>query len=215
MDFDFIAHEANITTTQAHFCGWDGLDNLCSALLTGFFKRPVMVKAFGDDDSDVWTLELQDAPLSKEKQAALMDALHTDDLVRDLNDCGSDPVWEISHALSEKLVALTLPFEVQGSHAADDGVWFTGEIPSATVRLLIQYPEADYSPVLLTVPLAEGVTKEDVITAFHKAMRVEDREVRESLPDHQARLILVTADMEATLKVRITPTPVDAVSAVQ
>lgn len=215
MAFDFIAHEANITTAQAYFCGWGGLDNLCSALLTGFFERPVMVKAFGDDDSDVWSLELQDAPLSKEEQAALMDALHADDLARDLNDCGSDPVWEISHALSEALVALTLPFEVQGSHAADDGVWFTGEIPAATVRLLIQYTESGSSPVLLTVPMAEGVTKEDVINAFHKAMRFEEREVRESLPDHQARLVLVTTDMEATLKVRITSTPVDAVSAIR
>ena len=80
------------------------------------------------------------------------------------------------------------------------------------MRLLIQYTESGSSPVLLTVPMAEGVTKEDVINAFHKAMRFEEREVRESLPDHQARL---TTDMEATLKVRITSAPVDAVRTIQ
>lgn len=46
-------------------------------------------------------------------------------------------------------------------------------------------------------------------------MRFEEREVRESLPDHQARLVLVTTDMEATLKVRITSAPVDAVRTIQ
>lgn len=214
MSFDFLKHAANITPCQAHFCTWEDLNNLCSALLTGYFKRPVSVWAVGDTYNDGWSLKLGDTPLSKEEQTALMDVLHADDDDREANDFGEYPIWEICQGLSFRLVAATLPFPVEESHAADDGVWFTGHAPANVARLLIQYPEADCLPDLLVVPVEDPVTKEEVITAFRRAMRFEDAEVVESLPDRLTRLDLVIADMEIALNTRITAFSIDAADSI-
>lgn len=214
MSFDILKHAANITPCQAHFCTWEGLSNLCSALLTGYFKRPVFVEAVGEEHSDGWSLKLGDTPLSKEELTALMDVLHADDYDRDANDFGEYPIWELSQTLGLRLVAATLPFTVEASHAADDGVWFTGRASANVARLLIQYPEADCLPDLLVVPVEDPATKEEVITAFRRAMRFEDAEVVESLPDRLTRLDLVIADMEIALNTRITAFSIDAADSI-
>lgn len=214
MSFDFLEHAANITPNQAHFCSWEGLSNLCSALLTGYFKRPVFVGAAGEEHSDGWTLKLGDAPLSKEELTSLMDVLHADDYDRDANDFGEYPIQELSQSLGCRLVAATLPFTVEASHAADDGVWFTGHAPANVARLLIQYPEADCLPDLLVVPIEDTSTKEEIIAAFRRAMRFEDAEVVESLPDRLTRLDLVVDDMENTLNTRITAFSIDAADSI-
>lgn len=214
MSFDFLKHAANITPNQAHFCSWEGLSNLCSAMLTGYFKRPVFVGAVGEEHSDGWSLKLGDTPLSKEELTALMDVLHADDYDRDANDFGEYPIQELSQSLGRRLVAATLPFTVEASHAADDGVWFTGHASANVTRLLIQYPEADCLPDLLVVPVEGSATKEDVITAFRHAMRFGDAEVAESLPDRLTRLDLVVADMEIALNTKITAYSVDAADSI-
>ena len=214
MSFDFLEHAANIMPNQAHFCSWEGLSNLCSALLTGYFKRPVFAEATGDKHSDEWSLNLGDTPLSLEELTALMDELHADDFDREANDFGKYPIQELSQSLGRRLVAATLPFTVEASHAADDGVWFTGHAPANVARLLIQYPEADCLPDLLVVPVETPATKEDVITAFRRAMRFEDAEVVDSLPDRLTRLDLVIADMEIALNTRITAFSIDAADSI-
>lgn len=214
MSFDFLEHAANITPNQAHFCRWEELSNLCSAILTGYFKRPVFVAAAGEERSDGWSLKLGDAPLSKEELTALMDVLHADDYDRDANDFGEYPIQELSQSLSRRLVAETLPFTVEASHAADDGVWFTGHASTNVTRLLIQYPEADCLPDLLVVPVEDPATKEAVIKAFRRAMRFEDAEVVESLPDRLTRLDLVVDDMENALNTRITAFSIDAADSI-
>lgn len=210
MGFDFIKQAAGITPTQAHFCGWEGLGNLCSALLTGYFKRPVTVAATGEERRDGWSLKLTDTPLSKDELAALLNTLKADDYDWDANDFGEYPIWELSQSVGQKIVAGNLPFHVDAMHAADDGVWFTGKAPSAVARLLIRYPEVDCNPDLLLVPMEGGVTKESVITAFRKAMRFEEPEVCAALPDRISRLLLVTADMELDLNIRISALSIDA-----
>ena len=214
MNYNFVEHAANIMPNQAHFCSWEGLSNLCSALLTGYFKRPVFVEATGEEHSDGWSLKLGDTPLSLEELTALMDVLHADDYDREANDFGEYPIQELSQSLGRRLVAATLPFTVEASHAADDGVWFTGHAPANVARLLIQYPEADCLPDLLVVPVEAPATKEDVITAFRRAMRFEDAEVVDSMPDRLTRLDLVIADMEIALNTRISAFSIDAADSI-
>ena len=210
MGFDFMKQTAGITPVQAHFCGWEGLGNLCSALLTGYFKRPVTVAAAGEEHSDGWSLKLVDAPLSKDELSSLLNTLKADDYDWDANDFDGYPIWELSQSVGRKIVAGTLPFHVDATHAADDGVWFTGREAADTVQLLIRYPEADCTPDLLLVPMEGGITKESVITAFRKAMRFEEPEVCAELPDLLSRLDMVTADMESDLKTRIAALSIDA-----
>ena len=210
MSFDFIEHAANIMPNQAHFCSWEGLSNLCSALLTGYFKRPVFAEATGEEHSDGWSLNLGDTPLSQGEMTALMDVLHADDYDRDANDFGEYPIQELSQSLGRRLVAATLPFTVDASHAADDGVWFTGHESAKLVRLLVQYPEADCTSDLLVVPVEDPVSKETVIAAFRRAMRFEDAKVAEELPDRLTRLDLVVADMEISLNTKIAAYSIDA-----
>lgn len=214
MSFDFLEHAANISPNQAHFCSWEGLSNLCSALLSGYFKRPVFVGAVGEEHSDGWSLKLGDTPLSNEELTALMDVLHADDYDRDANDFGEYPIQELSQSLGCRLVAETLPFTVEASHAADDGVWFTGHAPANVARLLVQYPEVDCTPDLLVVPIEDLVTKEEVIAAFRHAMRFENAEVVEDLPDRLTRLDVVISDMEIALNTRITAISIDAADSI-
>lgn len=214
MNFNFLVHAANITPNQAHFCTWEGLSNLCSALLTGYFKRPMFVEAVEEEHSDGWSLKLGDTPLSKEELTSLMDVLHADDYDRDANEFGEYPIQELSQSLGRRLVAATLPFTVEASHAADDGVWFTGHSPAKVARILIQYPEADCTPDMLVVPIEDPASKEEVITAFRRAMRFEDAEVVDSLPDRLTRLDLVIADMEIALNTRITAFSIDAADSI-
>ena len=141
---------------------------------------------------------------------ALMDVLHADDYDRDANDFGEYPIQELSQSLGRRLVAATLPFTVDASHAADDGVWFTGHESAKLVRLLVQYPEADCTSDLLVVPVEDPVSKETVIAAFRRAMRFEDAKVAEELPDRLTRLDLVVADMEISLNTKIAAYSIDA-----
>lgn len=214
-NFDFLRHAANITPCQAHFCTWDGLSDLCSTLLTGFFKRLVSVGAYGDERGDGWSLKLDDKPLSADELTALMNALNADDCDRDINDFGEYPIWELSHSLGQKLVARTLPFVVEATHASDDGVWFTGKASVTAAHLLIEYPETDCTPDILMVPMEGEVTKEAVITAFRHAMRFDDTNVHESLPDRLSRLDLIVADMEMALNVKISSLSIDAIDEIQ
>ena len=62
-------------------------------------------------------------------------ALQADDCDRDANGC---LVWELSQALSQKLVSSTLAFPVEASHASDDGVWFTGSMAMYAVTVIRQ-----------------------------------------------------------------------------
>lgn len=138
MDFSFIKPNTAGASCQAHFCTWEGLSNLCSALLTGFFERPAFVQAVGESRSDGWSLKLVETPLSQEDLAALLEALQADDYDWDANDFGEYPVWELSQSLGLKLVSRALPFTVEASHASDDGVWFTGGAAAYVVTILRQ-----------------------------------------------------------------------------
>lgn len=103
---------------------------------------------------------------------------------------------------------------MESSHAADDGVWFTGHASANVARLLIDYPEADCTPDILVVPVKDTTAKEDVVTAFRHAMRFEDTEVIKELPDRLARLDLVTSNMEIALNTKITAFSIDAVDSI-
>lgn len=129
MNFDFLKPDSTLVPCQAHMCGWKGLSNICSALLTSFYERPIFTQAVGENRSDNWDLKLTDTPLTKEELTALLEALHADDYDWDANNCGEYPIWELSQGVATKLVAMALPFSVEASHAADDGVWFTGNVP--------------------------------------------------------------------------------------
>ena len=126
------------TSYQAHFYTWTQLSELCSTLLTGFFERPTSVQADGETNLDSWSLKFLEAPISHEGLDAIFDVLQADDYVRDANDIGKCPIWELSQALSQKLVAPTLSFPVGTSHASDDGVWFTGSMAMYAVTVIRQ-----------------------------------------------------------------------------
>ena len=114
------------TSCQAHFYTWAQLSELCSTLLTGFFDRPTPVQAVGEINRDSWSLKFLESPISHED---------LDDCDRDANGC---LVWELSQALSQKLVSSTLAFPVEASHASDDGVWFTGSMAMYAVTVIRQ-----------------------------------------------------------------------------
>lgn len=126
------------TSCQAHFYTWTQLSELCSTLLTGFFERSTPVQAVGEINLDSWSLKFLEAPISHEDLDAIFDVLQADDYVRDANDIGKCPIWELSQALSQKLVAPTLSFPVDASHAFDDGVWFTGSMAMYAVTVIRQ-----------------------------------------------------------------------------
>lgn len=211
MDFNITGHIPNVTPVQAHLISWDELGPLCASLLSGYLKRPILVGTVGDDYNDSWSLDISENPLTKQELASLLDALDADDYDWDANDFGEYPIMELSQALGQKLARLVLLFAVDESHAVDGGVWFTGKTPSDTVRLLIQYPEVDCTPDILTVPLDGEVTKEAVIAAFRHAMRFDNPEMRKSMPSRLERLDLIVIDMEITLKVKIGSLSIDAV----
>lgn len=79
-----------------------------------------------------------EAPISHDDLEAIFTALQADDCDRDANDIGRRPVWELSQALSQKLVSPTLPFLVDASHASDDGIWFTGSMAMYAVTVIRQ-----------------------------------------------------------------------------
>ena len=124
--FTFATPSPTGTSCQAHFYTWTQLSELCSTLLTGFFERPTPVQAVGETNLDSWSLKFLEAPISHDDLEAIFTALQADDYDRDVNDIGKCPAWELSQALSQRLVSPTLPFPVDASHASDDGVWFIG-----------------------------------------------------------------------------------------
>lgn len=124
--FTFATPRPTGTSCQAHFYTWTQLSELCSTLLTGFFERPTPVQAVGETSLDSWSLKFLEAPISHDDLEAIFTALQADDYDRDVNDIGKCPAWELSQALSQRLVSPTLPFPVDASHASDDGIWFTG-----------------------------------------------------------------------------------------
>lgn len=127
MDFGFVKPDGSLIPCQACLCGWEKLNGICSAILSGFLGRPVSAYAIGENSGDGWELKLADAPLPKDELAALLDALGADDYDWDANCCGNSPVWGLSQGVAWKLAALALPFPANASHASDEGVWFTGE----------------------------------------------------------------------------------------
>lgn len=131
MDFNFLKPDTTLVPRQAYLSEWEGLSNICSALLTSFFERTISTQAIGEPYSDNWELKLPDTPLSKEDLTALLGALHADDHEWDANDYGEYPIRELSQGIGKKLMALTLPFPVAESFATDDGVWFIGDTPVA------------------------------------------------------------------------------------
>ena len=123
MNFNFIEHTADIVPTQAHFCSWEGLSNLCTALLSGFFKRPFSVSAHRNAYGEGWTLGLETV-LRLEELTALQEEFGDLCQVGDL----------LTQATGEKLVGLILPFAVAASHTTPQGVWFTGQEPPITSK---------------------------------------------------------------------------------
>lgn len=106
----------------AYFYTWHDLNHLCSALLSGFFHRPVTAQAIEDDSPENWELELT-APISKEEQHALLNVLQASDFDWDANDYGEDPVWGLSQGLSEKLIARMIPGPLEEAVCSECGVW--------------------------------------------------------------------------------------------
>ena len=106
----------------ACFYAWHDLDHLCSALLSGFFHRPVTAQAIVGASVENWELGLS-APISKEEQHALLNALQASDFDWDANDCGEYPVWGLSQGLSEKLIARMIPGPLEETTCSERGVW--------------------------------------------------------------------------------------------
>lgn len=123
---------------QAHFLTWAQLSELCSDLLTAFFGRTTPIQAAGETNGDSWNLKFLETPLSREELESIFTELQADDFERDVNDFGEYPVWELSQSLGQKLVSPMLPFVVEASHAADDGVWFTGSKAMYAVTVIRQ-----------------------------------------------------------------------------
>ncbi len=136
--FSFPTPDQAGTSCQAHFYTWLQLSELCSTLLTGFFDRPTPVQAVGEINRDSWSLKFLESPISHEDLEAIFTALQADDYDRDANDIGKGPVWELSKALSQKIVSPTLTFPVDASHTSDDGVWFTGSMAMYAVTVIRQ-----------------------------------------------------------------------------
>ena len=197
-------YTGNIVPVNAHFCGWEGLSNLCAALLIGYFNRPISVEARRDPYEEGWSLWLN-KPLLEEELAALRLSLHFETL----EQAGT----RLRQAVGERLVDAVLPFTVTASHTTRQGVWFTGSGNADTVRLLIEYPEADCRPDMLMVPLRDGITEETVINAFRTAMRFEQAEVRAEF-DRLTRLDMMIGDMKLELGVEITAVTLDAVGCI-
>lgn len=134
MNFDCLKPDDKLVPYQAYFFSWTELNELCSSLLSESLQRSVVAYAAGEERYDTWQIKLTNAPLAEDELAALMDFLGADDFDREANDFGGFPIWELSCTLSQKLVAARLPIPITGSHAADNGVWFTsqpvGETPS-------------------------------------------------------------------------------------
>lgn len=106
----------------ARFYAWSDLDHLCSALLSGFLHRPVTAQAIEDASLGNWELGLS-APISKEEQHTLLNALQASDFEWDANDCGEYPVWGLSQGLSEKLIARMIPDPLEETTCSERGVW--------------------------------------------------------------------------------------------
>lgn len=123
---------------QAHFFTWAQLSEMCSTLLTTFFGRSTPAQAVGETNCGSWSLKLLETALSREDLEVIFTALQADDYERDINDFGEYPVWELSQSLGQKLVSPMLPFVVEESHAADDGVWFTGSKAMYAITVIRQ-----------------------------------------------------------------------------
>lgn len=136
--FTFPKPSLTGASCQAHFFTWAQLSEMCSTLLTNFFDRSTPAKAVGETDRDSWSLKLLETPLSQGDLEAIFSALHADDYERDANDFGEYPVWKLSQSLGQKLMSTMLPFVVEASHAADDGVWFTGSKAMYAVTVIRQ-----------------------------------------------------------------------------
>ena len=127
---------------QAHFFTWAQLSEMCSTLLTTFFGRSTPAQAVGETNCGSWSLKLLETALSREDLEVIFTALQADDYERDINDFGEYPVWELSQSLGQKLVSPMLPFVVEESHAADDGVWFTGSKAMYAITVIRQIGRA-------------------------------------------------------------------------
>lgn len=136
--FTFPKPSLTGVSCQAHFFTWTQLSEMCSTLLTTFFGRPILAQAVGETNCDSWNLKLPETPLSREDLETIFTALQADDYERDVNDFGEYPVWELSQSLGQKLISPMLPFAVEASHAADDGVWFTGSKAMYAITVIRQ-----------------------------------------------------------------------------
>lgn len=126
MDFGNLELDRKLSPCLAQFFSWSELGGLCSTLLTRCLQRSTSADAVRQGQSNAWALKLVDTALSQDELSALMDALEANDQGREARG----DVWEISQSLSYMLVAKALPFSAEGSHAVDDGVWFTGGVGS-------------------------------------------------------------------------------------
>lgn len=139
--FTFQKPSLTGASCQAYFFTWAQLSEMCSALLTALFGHSTPAQAVGETNCDSWSLKLLETPLSREALEVIFTALQADDYERDVNDFGEYPVWELSQSLGRKLVSPMLPFVVEASHAADDGVWFTGNKAMYAVTVIRQRQE--------------------------------------------------------------------------
>lgn len=220
MNADALKCTANVTPCQAVFYAWEELSNLYTAILSSCFERTITVGVTGDERGDGWFLQLGDTPLSKEELNTLLDTLKADGYDRDANDFGEYPIQELSQSIGQMIAALTFPFPVDASHAADDGVWFTGRMPAEIMRLFVSYPELEAVPDLLTVAIDGPAQREAVISAYFDALnKVNSEESEESNGqtedcDRFARLRTAAFYMEHALGVKVTIFPINAEGAI-
>jgi len=136
-----------------------------------------------------WGFNISDTPLSKAEIEKLFTLLDADDYERDSTDFGDYPIMEINYGLAEKLLSEYLPFKLHSSHAGEEGVWFFGPMESQTVNILVHYPESDLTPDCLRFVTDDRTTREDIISAFHEAMLIVDKNEEDDRLAHFDRLI--------------------------
>ncbi|MEG0598029.1 MAG: hypothetical protein RR502_08295 [Oscillospiraceae bacterium] len=207
MNAEALKHATKVTPCQAIFYTWEELSNLYTALLSGYFERTIPVGVTADERGDGWFMRLWDAPLSSEELLELLDTIKADDYDREANDFGEYPIKELTQSVGNKIIALQLPFSIDASHAADEGIYFTGKMPTETVRLLVTYPELEERPDLLCVSIDTPEKKGSVINTYFDALRKWNADDKSEGYDRISKLRMVATclEMELGMKVRILP----------
>lgn len=182
MNAEALKHTAKVTPCQAIFYTWEELSNLYTALLSGYFERKISANVATDSLDDSWYIQLWDKPLFLNELHALLDTVNADDYDREANEFEECPIERLSQSVGNKIIALQSPFPIDASHAADDGVYFTGnayvsDLQKALTEMMAAFDTTiklkDEPSVTITLPNNQVLRATTSHDAEYPSIRIE------------------------------------------